>query len=281
MIKKNTHSALLACAALCVADLQAQDHGHLNIGAADQGFGSKLIFENGADFGGDYVKTLTFTNGGKFANLFQGNITLTALHATDAFGQPVPGAAAPGSFILGEIVSVQGPAAGAFQFWDTNSSTAPAVSISVGTTNASYRFDVSDAGLGAGEPEGDPFGHIHVRRFTVTKAGLYSIGFRAIDVSSNGPAGGPIHAPSDTVHILFQGDVNITKVVPDIDHVHVSFGAMAGYRWQVQAKDNFTDASWTNVGDPVAGDDRLAEVEEERPVGFSRVYQVLGTQIVP
>jgi hypothetical protein len=273
--------AFLACAALGLANIQAQDHGHLNIGASAQTIGSQLTFDNGVDFGGDYVKTLTFTNAGKFANLFQGNITLTALHATDAFGQPVLGAPAPGAFIVAEINSVQGPAGGAFQFWDANSTTAPTATIPVGTTNAGFRFDVSDAALGAGEPGGDPFGHIHRRRFTVTKPGLYSVGFRALDVSTNAPGGGPIHLPSEPIHLQFQGDVNITKIEPDVDHVYVTFGAMGGYIWQIQSKESLGDSAWTNVNTPVVGNDTLTKVEDPRPVGFSRVYQVTGIPIEP
>src|SRR3982751_5364777 len=87
----------------------AQDHGHLNVGATSQNQGAKLTFDNGIDFTGNYVKSLTFTNAGKFANSYQGNITLTALHSVNPFGEPVPNAPAPGAFIIGEIVSVQGP----------------------------------------------------------------------------------------------------------------------------------------------------------------------------
>jgi hypothetical protein len=271
---------LLASAALCAAKTRAQDHGHLNVGAASQTAGSKLTFDNGADFAGNYVKTLTFTNAGKFANLFQGNITLTALHSTDAFGQPVPGGPAPGAFILAEIVSVDGPAGGEFQFWETNSTSAPAISIPAGATNAAFKFDLSEAALGAGQPGSDPFGHIHGRRFTVTKPGLYSVGFRAWDVSSNGPGGGAIHTPSEVLHVYFQGGINITKIEPEADHVHVTFGAMAGYSWQLQLKESLSDTDWTPIGSPVVGTDALTEIEDHRAVA-SRFYRLIGNEITP
>src|SRR5262245_41154917 len=156
-----------AWVAFCSANSRAQDHGHLNVGATAQTAGAKLTFDNAADFEQPYVKTLTFTNAGKFANLFQGNITLTVLHSTNAFGEPIPGAPAPGAFILAEIVAVQGPEGGQFQFWETNSTTTPAISIPTGTTDAGFKFEISEKDLGAGEPGGDPFGHIHGRRFTV------------------------------------------------------------------------------------------------------------------
>jgi hypothetical protein len=260
---------------------RAQDHGHLNVGATAQAQDAKLRFDNGADFGGDYVNTLTYTNGGKYANLYQGNITLTALHSVNAFGEPVLGATAPGSFIIAEIVSVHGPAGGEFQFWETNSTTEAAFHIPVATTNGAFRYELSEASLGAGQPGGDPYGHIHGRRFAVTKPGLYSIGFRTLDISTNGTGGGPIHTPSDVLHVYFQGDVNITHVEPDVDHVHVTFGAQLGYTWQLQSKETFADASWTMIGAPVAGNDKLIEIEDDREVGFSRFYRLAGTVFTP
>jgi hypothetical protein len=273
--------ASLIGAVLWTARTQAQDHGHLNVGAAAQTSGAQLRFDNGADFAADYVKTLTFTNAGKYANLFQGNITFTALHSLNAFGEPVPGAPAPGAFILAEIVSVAGPAGGRFQFWETNSVTTPAIGIPTGSANTGFRFELSEAALGAGEPGGDPFGHIHGRRFTVTKPGLYSVGFRAVDVSANGTAGGPIHSVSETLHVYFQGDVNVTKVEPDLDRPHVTFGAMAGYSWQLQSKDTLSDAIWAPAGLPVSGNDKLIEIEDDRPAGLSRVYRLMGTPVSP
>lgn len=272
--------ALVACAALLqLAPVQAQDHGHLNIGAKSQTQDAKLTFDNGADFttGSLYVKTLTFSTTGKYAKFYNGNITLTALHATDAFGEAVVGGPAPGALIQAEIVSVQGPPGGFFQFWETNSTTAPTVVIPSGTTRAGFRFDIGEAALGAGQPGGDPFGHIHGRRFSVSKPGLYAVGFRAFDVSVNGTAGGPIHTPSDVLTVYFQGDVNIAHVVPDVDHTHITFGALLGYNWQVQAKDSLSDPQWTPVGAPVPGNDKLVEIEDERAVGASRFYRVVGT----
>jgi hypothetical protein len=272
---------LLASLALCPAAVQAQDHGHLNVGAVAQVARAKLTFDNGPDFTGDYVKTLTYTNAGKFANLYHGNITLTALHATDPFGEATPGAPAPGAFIVAEIVSVLGPEGGAFQFWETNSTTTPAASISTGTTNSTFRFELSDALLGAGEPGADPFGHIHGRRFTVTRPGLYTVGFRAYDVSKNGPSGGPIHTPSDVTEIHFQGDVGVTKVQPDTGGVRITFGAMAGYAWQLEAKESLSETRWTPIPAPVIGTDKLVEMNDERAAGFSRFYRVTGTPVAP
>ena len=195
----------------CLA-VSAQGHGHLNVGAEARDQDSRLIFENGADFATDsaYVKTLNFATDGKYADFYEGNITLTALHSTNAFGEIEEDSPAPGSFIVAEIVSVKGPSGGTFGFWDVDSTTAPTHSIPAGTTNGAFRFDLSSADLGAGQPGGDPFGHIHGRRFTATKPGLYTVGFRALDTSRNGSANGPIHTSSTVLHVYFQAGVKFS-----------------------------------------------------------------------
>ena len=259
----------------------AQDHGHLNVGAVAQIQDAKLTFDNRADFIGDYVKTLNFATSGKYSNYYEGNITLTALHSTNVFGEPIPNAPAPGAFVVVEIVSVHGPEGGAFQFWDADTATAPTYDIPVGSTTDTFRWEVSESALGAGEAGGDPFGHIHGRRFTVTKPGLYSIGFRAVDISTNGAGGGPIHLPSDTIFVYFQGGVNITQIEPDVDHVHVTIGAALGFNWQLQSKESFSESQWVDVGAVVPGNDRLVEVLDERAVGFSRFYRIVGTAVIP
>src|SRR4051812_21555944 len=118
---RNVLFILLTLTAACVN--RAQDHGHLNVGAAGQSQGDKLIWSNGADFSasGAYVKTLLIATAQKYLGFFDGNITLTALHSIDAFGDPVVGGPAPGAFLVAEIISVAGPDGGAFGFWETNS----------------------------------------------------------------------------------------------------------------------------------------------------------------
>jgi hypothetical protein len=257
--------------------VSAQDHGHLNVGAS----GDKLTWDNGADYFPPYVKTLLFTSSGTFSNLYNGNITLTSLHSTNAFGEIDPSAPKLGSYIVAEIDSVQGPLGGEFAFWETNSIASPAVSIPTGTTDSTFRFALSEAALGAGSPGGDAFGHIHGRRFTVSKPGLYSVGFRAYDLSANGPNGGPIESPSDILHFYFQGGVSITHLEPDVDHAHVTFGAMGGYSWQVQTTTNLSNPQWENVSDPVLGKDQLIEIEDDHAVTGNRFYRVFGAIVPP
>jgi len=196
----------LAAMVLGCVSLSAQDRGHLNIGAAGQNIGDQVIFPNGADFipSTGWSKDLTFTNGGTYAGFWQGNITLTALATTVANGGPAANAAAPGSFLRAEIVSVTGPVGSSFGFWEKGSKT-PTYSIPSGTLDGHFTYDLSDKVLGAGTVGADPFGHLHGRRFTVDMEGEYTVGFRAFDTSVNGLSGQAIHTPSEILLIGFRG----------------------------------------------------------------------------
>src|SRR6185503_10153830 len=108
----------LVIALLCSRAL-AQVHGHLNVGAFGTNQNDKLFFANGADFidSSDYVKTLNFANGGRFAGYLEGNITLTALPATVEHAGPDPDAPALGSYIQFSMSCLGGPPGGSFGFW--------------------------------------------------------------------------------------------------------------------------------------------------------------------
>lgn len=205
------HLALGAGLLAVPAALHAQ-HGHLDAGAAGQNQGDALMFVNGADFaaGSGYVKELTFSGSGTYAGYYQGAITLTAVHAlagTDASGVPYvahPQAAAPGAFLQYAIVSVEGPSGGSFQYWEEGAA-APTFSYSSGylAGTTPNLIALSDTSLGAGTPGGDPYGHLHGRRFSTTTSGEYTVGFQVVDTSANGVGGGPIQGPSDVLLIRF------------------------------------------------------------------------------
>jgi hypothetical protein len=113
------------------------------------------------------------------------------LAATAGYEGPVPGAPALGALIFAQIVSVEGPVGGAFAFWDTGA-TSPTISVPVGSANTNlHRISEND-----GSPGSDPYGHIHGQQLTATRPGLYTVAFRAFDLSTNGAGGGPIHLPS-------------------------------------------------------------------------------------
>src|SRR5688572_10998168 len=238
---------------LANASVQAQ-HGHLNAGAESWEQNSKLNFQNGAAFvaSSGYVKTMVYSNTGTFASTYNGNISLTALHSTNGLGDRIIGSPAPGSFVVTEIVSVSGPEGGNFTFWAEE---APALVVPTGTTNGTFRYELSDASLGAGQPGIDPFGHIHGRRFSLDKPGVYTVGFRAIDTSTNGTGGGPIHQSSDVVPVTFQAGINLTAVETATNLVRITFGSMTNHLWQLESVDLIDSTNWQAIGAPINGQD--------------------------
>jgi hypothetical protein len=266
---------LLTVASLLLASvtvLKAQDHGHLNIGAVGTNPGDPLKFENGPDFAEEtgYVNTLIFTNAGPYSGYFVGNITLTGLAATEDRGGPIPGAAALGSRLFVQIAAVSGPPGGAFGFWDSGA-TSPTISVESGATSTNlWRLSEND-----GSPGSDPYGHIHGRRFTASRPGIYVVTFRAFDLSTNGLNGNPIHAPSEPLQISFQAGINIRSVIPSNDTTVISFGAKAGSSWQVESTDSLAEPNWTEVGEPVFGSDHFIEViDPATATGPQRFYRV-------
>jgi hypothetical protein len=259
---------------------QAQ-HGHLNAGAVSTNQNAQLIWANGADFiaTSGYVNTLSYTNGGRFDGYFQGNITLTALPQLPGNAGPDPAAAALGAYLQFSMACLDGPTGGTFGFWDVGS-TNPSISLAPGQTSTKlWRLTESD-----GSPGTDPYGHIHGRRFSATQPGIYKVGFTALDTSTNGVGGGPIHTPSRELPVWFQAGVNIQSVEPDYEegHVHVRFGATAGFSWQMEAINSLgTQADWQPAGTPFTGNDYLIELIHEGSPGELRFYRVKGTPVTP
>lgn len=262
-------------AAICLAafsrSVHAQDHGHLNIGAVGVNQNDPLLFDNGADFStlSGYVKTLSYTNGGRYAGYFHGNITLTALAATSAHSGPVSNAPALGSWIHAQLVAVDGPLGGVFAFWAATSNTST-FKLASGTAGTNTWVISENSGLA----DTDPYGHIHGRRFTATKPGFYTVSFRALDFSTNGTGGAAIHTASEVIKIYFQAGINIQSIEPDIHRTFVRFGAQAGTNWVVQAADSLSAPDWQNIAAPVVGNDYIIEVEDDTPVTGQRFYRV-------
>ena len=256
--------------------LHAQ-HGHLNAGATGTNQNERVIWANGADFiaTSGYVKTLNYTNGGRFAGYYEGGITPTALPATLEHGGPDPDASAFGSYLQFRMSCLEGPPGGAFGFWETGT-TSPSISLAPGQASTNlWRLSESD-----GLPGEDPFGHVHGRRFTATKPGIYKVGFTALDTSTNGTGGGAIHTPSEELPIWFQAGVSIQSIQPDLQasEVRVHFGAAAGFNWSVQYASDLT-STWQSTA-PVTGNDTFID-SIIQPLGQRGFYRLLGTPIEP
>jgi len=168
---------------------------------------------------------------------------------------------------------------GQFAFWDTGA-TNPTISLGAGET-ATNTWALSQNN---GSPGSDPYGHIHGRRLTATKPGLYKVTFQVIDTSTNGSGGGPIHTASAELPVWFQAGVTVVSVEPDYGkgQVQLRFGARLGYTWQVEASDALgAPADWQPVGNAITGDDALIQTIVEGDPGPQRLYRMKGTPIVP
>jgi hypothetical protein len=271
---KATLAFILAAIGIAALPLQgiAADHGHLNVGSVGTNQNDPLTFDNGAlfDTSTGYLLTLIYTNGGTYTGYYQANITLTVLAATAAHSGPVPGAPALGSRIFAQIAAVDGPPGGAFGFWDTGALN-PTISLASATSGTNlFRLSEND-----GSPGTDPYGHIHGRRFTATKPGLYAVTFRAFDVSTNGVSGGSIHTPSDVLKIYFQAGVTITSLQKSNDTATVTFGARLNRNYILQSSGNPADPnSWVDGSDTLTGNDALTALVDANATNRQRFYRV-------
>ncbi len=270
-MKNSLISSLAAFALTALAESAiAQDHGHLNIGAVGTNQNDQLIFDNGGIFETSYgyIKTLTYTNAFRYAGYYQGNITLTGLAGTPAHLGPVPNAAALGSQLFAQLVSVDGPPGGEFAFWE-NGATTPTISLTCGSTGTNvWRASEND-----GSPGTDPYGHFHGRRFTATKPGIYTVGLGALDLSTNGAGGGPIHTPSEVLKIYFQAGVNLASVARTGNVANVTFGGMANWDFMLQCSTNLSGNDWFDLGS-IPGADALQIISDTKATNGLRLYRV-------
>ncbi|HTR43599.1 MAG TPA: hypothetical protein VMH87_18455, partial [Pseudomonadales bacterium] len=211
----------------------ANNPGHWYAGTTNQNLGQLDEYTNGGNFTATsgYVYWLTYTNtqtgylmtNGVTNYYFGSNPTFTALGngttSSDAGSNPAI-AATNGALLAMQIVSLAGPPGGHYYFWDlnvTNSThpvamSAPAFTIAVGDAPTNDVFIVSDPSNGAGSPGGDPYGHMHGRRYAVDAPGTYTLGLQVIDLSTNGPNGGPLQTPSQIYYATYQAGQTIQSI---------------------------------------------------------------------
>jgi len=261
---------------LSTAGVQAQ-HGHLNAGAKGTNQGDQLYWANGDIFAynSGYVKEMTYAGTGTYAGNYEGGITPTALPATAANTGPAFGAAAVGSFLVTEVISMDGPPGGSWSFWEGGSK-APTFTLRSGTTDGTNRFDLSNKAIGAGAPGADPYGHLHGRRFTVNTWGVYKVGFKILDISTNGTGGGPIHIPSDPFFINFGTQLKLTQLRKNNDGASMSVSGDPSASFFVETSPTLggTDP-WTAVAGPLTyvspGYYTVTDTNATGTIGFYRL----------
>lgn len=237
-------------------------HEHLAAGAALPEPDAALLFVNAGNFAAEsgYVVTLKPTPGTSSAHAFQGELTFVCLAATPDLGGPVPFHPALGSRVEAVVESAEGPDGGEFGFWESTEGTGlpPSLTfaIPVGTTNGVHRLPVSE---NDGSPGADPYGHVHGRVFSATLPGLYRIGLRFVDTSTNGRNGGPLHTPSPRFHLYFQAGLTLGSLNETPEGIQLTYATQSGFNYHVEAATGLS-GTWSPVTPVEPGNDHLTTV---------------------
>ena len=260
---------------LLAAATTAAGHEHLAAGANSTTPGSPLVFVNAGDYATNsgYVFNLEMDAPGSPYDgwYYTGDLVFVALAATPDYGGPEAQAAALGSHLEIVLETFGGPPGSTLGFWETQQngvdSTNLTWTVPVGLTNGTNHIVVSETD---GSPAADPYGHIHGRIYSVDKPGLYTVGFRFVDTSTNGPGGGPIQTPSDRFYLYFQADVTIAGIGPVTNGVSLVFAAPSNLpdsgtapatNYQIELTPILgPSANWQPIADLVVGDDHLHTV---------------------
>lgn len=246
---------------LCVFFLTATNalaqHAHIYAGATSQSPGAGLFFQNGNawdinSYGGSNGSPacLYFENNLPeiYPGLYQSATTFSSLPATVFGGGPSAFAAALGSYIEMKFVSLQGPTGGSLTVWnelEDRFNPTLLFEIPVGTTNGANQFNLSEND--PFDPTSDPAGHIHGRRFALSKPGLYTIGLQLVDTSSNGPNGGPIHTPSPVTYFYLQAGLSLGDFSKTNDVASARFGLPGLKDFVFEATSVLPATNWVTI----------------------------------
>lgn len=263
----------------------SQADTHIYLGARGTQSGDPCIFSNGRLFDAtlsSFALPQVLRTNGLNAGHYRGDaLTFSALAATSENGGPVPGNAAPGARLAVQVVSVEGPPGGSFEFWEGDGESdlgKITFSVPVGTTNGTNLLVVSE---NHGEPGADPYGHIHGREFTTSSPGTYQIGFRVIDVSTNGIQGGPIHSPSDVLLVRFQAGVRIESLQFNPGRTLVFFRCPPGISNVLESTDSLLSPSWRSAALPIRGNNGLQSFIDTNGVVSARWYRIHQLNTLP
>ena len=232
-------------------------HAHLYAGVATQGPGVPLWFQNGnvwdTNSYGGYAQApacIYFESNlpSIYPGLHQTATTFSALPATVFKGGPSPFAAGLGTYVELRFVSLQGPAGGSLLIWnEANDPAHPSVmfTVPVGTTNGTNRFNLSEGD--PSDPSADPYGHIHGRRLTLNKPGLYTVGLQLVDTSHNGAGGGPVQSPSPVSYFYLQAGLHLSNFSRSNNVVVARFGLPGFTNYVFEASPVLPATNWQTV----------------------------------
>jgi hypothetical protein len=213
------------------------------------------------------VVSLRYTNAGPCALQYDCSLPMMAVPATASNGGPATSHASLGSCLELELVSLNGPPGASLGFWEPGQAQ-PRFSVPAGEAAGTNRILLSE---GQGAPGADPYGCIQGRLFAVSQPGLYSLGFRVVDSSTNGPDGGPIHSPSPLYRVYLQAGLTIASLVRQGVSTTALFGGEAAKSFYLERSlTPGTSASWETVAGPLAGTGRLQRLTD--PTGQAGQY---------
>ena len=275
---RRAFTLVLVTLGLTVAALPIQADTHIYAGALATNQNDDLYFSNGGQFDArlsSFALPQILRTNGLNAGYYRGDaLTFSALAGTIPNGGPIVGHAAFGSRLAVQVVSVAGPAGGSFAFWEGDGESdlgAITFSVPVGTTNGSNYLVISENN---GEPGADPYGHIHGREFTASAPGTYLVGFRVIDVSTNGVGGGPIQSPSDVLPVRFQAGPRIESIQTFTDRVTVSFRSPPGISNLLEATAVIYSGTWLPAAAPLRGNNNLQTFTDTNAPNGNRFYRL-------
>lgn len=272
---------------LSITPARAQ-HAHLYAGAVSPNSGQPLWFSNGAVWDtnswGGYAQSpaciyLETNIPALYPGLFQTATTFAAEPATIFNGGPSPSAAALGTYVEMRFASLQGPSGGALTVWnefDDPAHPAALFSIPVGTGSGTNRLNLSEGD--PADPESDPYGHIHGRRFTLNKPGLYIVGLQLVDTAHHGPGGGPKQSPSAVTYFYLQAGLGLGNFSRSNNVTVARFGrpASASYVWE--ASPVVKGTNWATVASITgATHSELRWVRETNAAASARFYRLRKT----
>lgn len=235
-------------------------HVHISAGAYSPAQNEPLVFVEGYlfdtnSYSGVYPACLFMVkddpNVPFYPGLYTSDVSFTSRPATIFTGGPALYAAEGGTYVELIIRSVQGPPGGVLGFWQEDDEFAPTTatqlfSIPVGTLNSTNRFHLTQSPEQGGW-DYDPYGHVHGRRFTLNKPGLYIVGMQLVDTSTTGANNGPHHSPSLTNYFYFQAGLTTQLLSKSNSVARVRFGLRGFKDYYLEANNNLSTTNWTTL----------------------------------
>jgi hypothetical protein len=285
MLSCNCRLALLAIFCLLLAPIPVRaQHVHIYAGAVEQTPGAPLFFQNAdvwdTNSYGGYTQSpacmyLERNIPNLYPGLYQTATTFVSLPATIFNGGPSVYAASFGTYIELKFVSLQGPAGGVLTIWsEVDDPQHPAVlfTIPTGTANGTNRYNLSESD--PNDPSADPYGHIHGRRFTLNKPGLYILGLQLVDTSNNGPGGGPVQSPSEITYFYMQSGLFLSDLSRSNNVTTARFGLPGFTNFVFEASPTPGGSNWVTVANIVGSDHSELRWVTETNTASRRFYRM-------